>query len=249
MHEVSGTTAIVTGAAQGIGLAVARRLAADGHYVALVDVQSDPCSRQAEAIRADGGCADAFRADVSQSSDVNRLFQRLDRDRGSVDILVNNAAIMLETPIEDISESEWDQVLAVNLKGAFLCSQRALPLMRRRRWGRIINLSSIAGQAGSRIAGAHYAVSKTGLVSLAKMFALAGAPDGITANAVAPGPTRTPQMDRVNQEVLRRVTSTVPVGRVGQSDEIAAAVSFLCSDDAGFITGATIDINGGLYLR
>lgn len=242
-------TAIVTGAAQGIGLAIANRLAADGHWVALADVQSDACRSQAAAIQAQGLSAQAFTVDVSVPADVHSLVSAVLSQRHRIDILINNAAVMLETPFLDITEAEWDRVIDVNLKGAFLCSQAVLPHMKQNNWGRIVNLSSVAGEAGSRIAGAHYAISKTGLITLAKMISIAAAGDGVTANAVAPGPTRTPQMDKVDQDTLKRVVSGVPAGRVASAEEIAAAVSYLCSDAAGFITGATLDINGGLYLR
>jgi 3-oxoacyl-[acyl-carrier protein] reductase len=181
---------------------------------------------------------------------VRRAVEQTVAHFGGLEILVNNAGICPLSTFEQISEAEWDRVLAVNLKGAFLCCQVALPHLRRARSrGRIINITSVAGQMGGLLVGAHYAASKAGLIGLSKALARLLAPDGVTVNCVAPATAATEMTAGWPEEMRARVQAQIPLGRFIRPEEIAAAVCFLASDEAAFITGATLDANGGLYLR
>ena len=169
---------------------------------------------------------------------------------GGLHILVNNAGICPLSAFDEISEAEWDRVLAVNLKGAFLCCQAALPYLRQAGGrGRVINIASAAGQMGGILVGAHYAASKAGLIGLTKTLAKVLASDGVTANCVSPATTSTDLTAAWSSGKQAQVKAQIPLGRFGEPDEIAAAVCFLAGDDASYITGATLDVNGGLYLR
>ena len=242
--------AIVTGAGQGIGEAIAERLCADAFAVVVNDVNAEKAQAVADRL-SDGGKRQAIAliADVSVRSQVNQMIETTIQRLGQVDILVNNAALLYETPFEQIMEEEWDRVIAVNLKGLFLCCQAVVSDMKKRGWGRIINIASLAGQVGGLLAGAHYTASKGGMLSLTKALARQYASSGITVNAVAPAAIRTPKMDEVSPDSLRKMVSQIPLGRVGEGAEVAGMVAYLASRQAGFITGATIDVNGGLLMR
>jgi 3-oxoacyl-[acyl-carrier protein] reductase len=189
-------------------------------------------------------------ADVSRPPDVQRAVERSVECFGGLDILVNNAGICPLTAFPDITEAEWDRVLDINLKGAFFCSQAAFPHIRQSGpRGRVVNISSVAGQSGGLMAPFHYAASKAGLIVLTKSLARLLAPEGATVNCVAPGTTATDLTAAWAEDLLERVRAAIPLGRLGQPQEIAEAVAFLVSDRAAFITGATLDVNGGLYLR
>jgi 3-oxoacyl-[acyl-carrier protein] reductase len=246
-ESLGGRTALVTGAARGIGLAVASALAGHGANVALVD--ADPAALK-RTIRVASQDALAIAADVSQPDDVHRAVTTTVEHLGGLDILVNNAGICPLTVFAEISPDEWDRVLAVNLRGAFLFCQAALPHLRRSgRQGRIINITSVAGQMGGVTIGAHYAASKAGLIGLSKSLAQLLAADGVTVNCVAPGTTETALTDSWSETARDAVREKIPLGRFARPDEIAEAVCFLATDGAAFITGATLDVNGGLYLR
>jgi 3-oxoacyl-[acyl-carrier protein] reductase len=244
---LGGRTALVTGAARGIGFSIANGLTGRGANVALVDVNREALKR---ATRLAGKDALPIEADISRPDDVQRAVETAVERFGGLDILVNNAGICPLTAFADISANEWDQVLAVNLKGAFLFCQAALPHLRRSgQQGRIVNIASVAGQMGGVSIGAHYAASKAGLIGLSKSLAQLLAADGVTVNCVAPGTTETDLTDSWSEAVQDTVRGKIPLGRFAQPDEIAEVVCFLASDRAAFITGATIDVNGGLYLR
>ena len=168
---------------------------------------------------------------------------------GEVDVMVNNAARTVSRPFWEIEKEEWDDVLAVNLRGVFFGCQLAGERMRERGHGRIINLASLAGQQGGAVAGAHYAASKAGIIVLTKILAQELAPHGVTVNAIAPAAVRTPVMDEMPADRVEAVRQRIPVGRFGEAAEVGALAAFLASDEAGYITGATLDVNGGLFMR
>lgn len=245
--ELVGRTALVTGAARGIGLAIATALAEQGAGLALLDVDVDPLALAGRAI---GARALTIKADVSRLEDVQRAVDLTVERFGGLDILVNNAGICPMSAFADITEAEWDRVLAINLKGAFLCCQAALPDLRRSgQRGRVVNIASVAGQMGGVAVGAHYAASKAGLVGLSKSLAQVLAADGVTVNCVAPGTVATDMTLDWSEATHADLKDKIPLGRFAQPQEIAEAVLFLASDRAGFITGATLDVNGGLYFR
>lgn len=239
--SLAGRAAVVTGAAQGLGEAIARALHAAGASVVLADLNVEGAERVAGDL---GARARAMEVDVRSRRSLARVLDAT----GRIDILVNNAARTVPRSTWEIDEDEWDDVLAVNLRGVFFGCQLAGPLMREQGWGRIVNLASISGQQPGAM-GAHYAASKAGIVILTKIVAAELAPHGVTCNAVAPAAVRTPAFDVLPEERLEAVRQRIPVGRFGEPEEIGALVAFLASDAAGYITGSTYDANGGLFMR
>ncbi len=239
--------ALVTGAAGGIGSAIGRRLAQDGVYLALVDIVAPDTA--ADECRELGTEVLSLTADVSSPSEVKQAVAATLEHFGGLHIVANVAGICPRTDFERISAEEWDQVLAVNLKGPFLLTQAALPALRQAGWGRVVNIASLAGQIGGIAVGAHYVASKAGLVGLTKAVALLGAAHGITANAVAPGVIDTEMIHQAGPEQVQRYLARIPLGYMGGPEDIAEVVAFLCSDAARYITGAVIDVNGGMLMR
>jgi 3-oxoacyl-[acyl-carrier protein] reductase len=233
-------TAIVTGAAQGLGAAIAARLAAEGDRVLLADIDL----AGAEAVAAEIG-GEAVEHDV-RSLDS---WEGLVASAGPVDVLVNNAARTEFRSFWEIDVEEWDDVLATNLRGTYLGCRVAGAQMRARGSGRIVNLASVAGQRGASATGVHYATSKAAIVALTRHAATELASSGVTVNAVAPAAIDGQMVSAVPPEKLEEMLRTIPVGRVGRPEEVAAVVSFLASDAAGFVTGATWDVNGGMLMR
>ena len=243
--------AIVTGANKGLGLAIAENFINEGKKVAFVIRNREYLeqTRQRFQTEEEQNRVMFIQLDVSDIKGIQNTVDQVVNKWGRIDILVNNAGIRFETPIEEITEEEWDQVLNVNLKSTFFFSQAVISVMKESGWGRIINMSSIGGQAGPLTSGAHYSASKAGQIALSKTFARSLAPYGITVNTVAPAAIRTPEMDKMNPAKLAQMVETIPLRRVGESQEVADLVSYLTSDSGGFTTGATFDINGGRLMR
>ena len=244
--EFAGKAAIVTGAGQGMGRAVAQRLAAGGARLAVNDLSGDTAERTAAGLRADGGDAFAIQGDVTSSRGVARIVDGTVDRYGRVDILVNNAGIVRPTKVIDIDEDEWDMVIRVNLKGTYLCSRAVLPIMKKGGWGRIVNFSSTAGRKYSTIGGAHYSASKAGVLGFTRHLAKEVAGDGVTVNAVCPGLIDTEMVrETIGKERAQALAKGFPIAREGEPEEVAELVAFLASDRASYITGASLDINGG----
>ncbi len=241
MVDLQGKIALVTGASRGIGRAIAIALARCGADVAVnYRKQRGEAQVTLQQITSQGRRAMEVQADVSRSPEVANMIAGIEKGLGPVDILVNNAGIALHQNIEETREADWDEVLTVNLKSVFLVTQAVLPGMRRRRWGRIINISSGAAQTGG-VVGLHYTASKAGMEGLTRAYALRLVKEGITANVVAPVLIETDMMP--DTEGRRKL---IPLGRLGQPDEVAEAVIFLVGN--GYMTGQTIHLSGGLYF-
>jgi NAD(P)-dependent dehydrogenase (short-subunit alcohol dehydrogenase family) len=238
--------ALVTGAASGIGAATARRFAREGATVAINDAKPEGLDAVAGEIRAAGAKALVLPGDVTKKADCERIVQDVTRTFGRLDILINNAGINRDAMAAKMTEEQWDAVLSVNLKGTFLFAQAALPGMRERAWGRVVNTSSI-GSLGN-IGQANYAASKAGVIGLTKTLALEYAKYGVTVNAIAPGPVMTAMLAGVPEAIRERIIAQVPVGRIASPDEIAGVHVFLASDDAAFITGQVIFADGGMSV-
>jgi len=242
MNKLKDRVALVTGASRGIGKAIAIALAAAGADVAVNYRREEAAAHEVCAeIRRLGSRSVPVQADVSLAPEVERLVTTVERDLGPVDILINNAGVSQIKPFAELDEADWDEMLRVNLKSAFLVTQRVLPGMRTRRWGRIINLSSVAAQTGGVI-GPHYAASKAGLIGLTHSYASLLAKEGITANAIAPALIQTDMItSNPNASPAR-----IPMGIFGSPDEIGKAAVLLAESD--YITGQTISVNGGWYM-
>ena len=235
--------ALVTGGSSGIGRAAVQALAEAGWHVCFTCRDIVRGAAVAEAVRAGGGC-EAFSADLADTAASRALVAQLTERFGRLDVLVNCAGISNTKSIEEIDEAEWDTMLNVNLRGTFFLTQAAFLVMKRQRSGRIITLTSIAGQRGAFYSGVHYSASKGGLEAMLRCFALQGAPYGVTSNGVSPGTVDTP-MSRAEGIPA----DGIPLGRMARPEEVAAAIRFLASDEAGYITGLTLDVNGGQLMR
>ncbi|RPJ57923.1 MAG: SDR family oxidoreductase [Acidobacteria bacterium] len=245
---MSDRVAVITGAAKGIGKAIAERLARGGDLAALVDMDAAAAEKTAAGIRGAGGRAIVCPVDIVSYKDVEAMMGQIARDHGGIDILVNNAGVIRRGTLETVTEQDWDVVMAVNLKGTFNCCKHATPFMIARRTGRILNIASISGRMGDITSAPGYGASKAGMINLTKTLARELAPHGITVNAIAPHAIVTDMSAQWSEDKRRSVLQGIPLGRMGRPEEIAALVAFLASDEAGFITGATLDINGGACM-
>lgn len=242
----SGKVALVTGASQGIGEAIAVKLAEVGLTVAVVDVQEEKLRSVASRITAVGSKGFAYPADVSRFDQAATVVETVVQDHGSIDYLVNNAGITRDNLLMRMREEEWDAVLAVNLKGVFNFSRAAVRSMISRRFGRIVNISSVVGAMGN--AGqANYAASKAGIIGLSKSLAREVAARGITVNCVAPGYIATAMTEALSEEIKKTFLEMIPMKRMGTPEDVAQVVKFLLSDQAAYITGQVIHVNGGMY--
>jgi 3-oxoacyl-[acyl-carrier protein] reductase len=242
MDDLSGKVALVTGASRGIGRAIALALAQAGADLGINFLsRAEEAETAADEVRRYGRRAIIVQADVSVASDVQRLIRRAEEELGAIDVLVNNAGIANPLRIEDITEDDWDRTIAVNLKSCFLATQAALPGMRARQWGRIINVSSVAAQVGG-VVGPHYAASKAGMIGLTRSYAQRLAKEGVTVNAIAPALVET-EMVASNPNAR---PDRIPVGRYGLPVEVAQVAVMLALN--GYITGQTINVNGGWYM-
>jgi 3-oxoacyl-[acyl-carrier protein] reductase len=238
--------AFVTGASRGIGRAIAGELARAGHRVACC-ASSDRAATAAAEIEEAGGEALAVRADVGDAEAVDAAFGEVEGAWGPVEILVNNAGVTADGLIARMGDDQWETVLRTNLTGAFHTIRRATPKMMRGRWGRIINVSSVSGHAGAP-GQANYSAAKAGLLGLSRSVARELAPRNITCNVVAPGPIVTDMTEAMPADWRTLMEATVPLGRLGTSDEVAAVVAFLASEPAGYVTGALVPVDGGLGM-
>jgi len=239
---------LVTGAGRGIGRAIADRLAAEGAAVVVSDMDLTQAERAADELAARGDEALAVRADVSDLPEVQTMFKRAVGRFGRLDILVNNAGIIRRGSLEEHPDADWELVLAVNLKGTYYCSREAARVMKQQGYGRIVNISSVAGKVGDITSAPSYGPSKGAVNTLTKSLARELAPHGVTVNAVAPHAIETEMSAEWSEEKRRAVLAQIPVGRLGKPEEVAAAVAFLVSDEAGFITGEVLDLNGGYLM-
>ncbi|MBV5338571.1 MAG: 3-oxoacyl-[acyl-carrier-protein] reductase [Deltaproteobacteria bacterium] len=239
--------AVITGASRGIGRSIALALAAQGATIVAVDMDQASTEAVVAELQAIGGKALAVVGNVTVSADVERMIDAAIEAFGRVDILVNNAGITRDGLLMRMKEEDWDAVLNVNLKGAFLCTRAAFKVMSKQRYGRIINIASVVGQMGN--AGqANYCASKAGLIGLTKSNAREMAKRSITVNAVAPGFIATAMTDALSDKVRAELTAQIPLERLGSADDIANAVVFLASEAAGYITGHVLSVNGGMYM-
>lgn len=248
MGKLDGKSAIVTGASRGIGRDIALYLAQEGAKVAVnYSGSKDRADTVVEEIKATGGEAFAIQANVDKADDVQNLISSALEQFGSVDILVNNAGITRDNLLMRMKETEWDDVLNTNLKGVFLCTKAVTRQMMKQRAGRIINITSIVGVSGN--AGqANYVAAKAGVIGLTKSSAKELASRNITVNSVAPGFITTDMTDALPEDIKSQMLSQIPLAKFGNPEDIAKAVAFLASDDANYITGQTIHVNGGMYM-
>jgi 3-oxoacyl-[acyl-carrier protein] reductase len=241
-------TVIVTGAARGIGRGCCLEFGRLGAGVLAADIDGDGAGSVASEIRELGGKAAAYAVDLTRVDDIRAMAAYAADRLGGPHILVNNAGRLHSTPMEDITEEEWDDINAVNLKAVFFASQAVLPYFRSAGRGKIVNIASLAGRNGGFENGLAYSATKAGVIGLSRGMATRLAKYDINVNAVCPGTTRTDILKAFSDEKIAELESRIPLGRLGRVEDIASVVCFLCSDEASFITGATIDVNGGMYI-
>lgn len=248
IFTLNNRVAVVTGGNRGIGKIIALQLAKAGTSVVVVGRDSEKAEETLALIRENGGNAEAFLGDISDDNECRRIICEVFDKFGQIDILVNCAGGLTATPIEEITREEWDNILGVNLSGTFFMIQSALPYLKKSKAGRIINISSNAGRMGGYANSQSYTASKGGVIAITKGIARKLAPLQITVNVVCPGTTKTEMSQEYDEETLKTLLGRIPIGRLGQPEDTAAAVCFFASEEAGFITGAVLDVNGGMYM-
>lgn len=243
----TGRVAVVTGASQGIGRACALALAKGGAKVALLARNQQNLDAVAQEIASANASARPFATDIADEDQVKATFKAIVAEFGKIDILINNAGITRDQLIMRMKRADWDAVLTTNLTSAYLCSQQAIPSMLKQRWGRIINITSVFGQIG-QAGQANYSSSKAGLIGLTMAIAREVGSRSITCNAVAPGFIETAMTSALSPEFKENALKMIPLGRVGSPDDVAACVTFLASEEAGYITGHVLNVNGGMVM-
>jgi 3-oxoacyl-[acyl-carrier protein] reductase len=251
--QFQGRVALVTGASRGIGACTSELIARRGARVALGARTTSDLETLAQKIQANGGEALVVPCDVLDAAQVEKMVQTVVREWGRLDILVNNAGIGTPTmPVEQIPPSDWDQTIALNLKSAFLCVRASAPTMKNQKYGRIVNVSSFAGRNYSRLSGPHYGAAKAGLQGFTKHMAVELGPFGICTNAVAPSIVLTDRVEKRwgarTEEDKKNILAGIPLRRLAQPEEVATVIAFLASDDASYVNGVCIDVNGGSYM-
>lgn len=246
--KLKDKVAVITGGAQGIGYAIASRYASEGAHIAICDVAEELCKKSADELQQKYGVQTlAAKVDVTRIADCEDLVQKCLDKFGRIDILVNNAGITKDNLVMRMSDQEWDAVLAVNLKGSFNCTKAVIRPMMKGKAGRIINICSIVGLMGN--AGqANYAASKGGLIAMTKTCAREFASRNVLVNAIAPGFIRTRMTDMLSEDQKQKLSALIPLTRLGEAEDVASAALFLASDDASYITGHVLSVNGGMYM-
>ena len=247
MNRYEGQVIAITGAAQGLGFAMARRFAAEGATVAIADINAQALADAGESLRnGDGRDVRTYELDVTSSASVGDWVKSVTQDFERIDVLVNNAGVIRDNRIENVTDEDWRFVIDVSLTGAFNCVRSVMPLMRSQGYGRILSLSSISrhGNFGQT----NYAAAKAGIVALTRTVALEGARDGITANALAPGFMETQMLASMNEVAREKLVAKIPLRRTGQPDDVAEAAAYLCSRAAGYITGVVLEVDGGISI-
>lgn len=242
-----GEIAIITGGAQGIGKAIAMEFAKEGAIPVIFDISEDRGREAAKSITEQGHEAFFIRCDVSNVNDIKRAVAEVGSKYNAIHILVNNAGILHSTAIEDVTEEEWDRMMAVNLKSVFFMTQQVLPYMKRQKSGKVVNITSLAGRMGGFANGLGYSASKAGIIGLTYGLARRLAQYNINVNAIAPGTTETDILKAFTAEKIQELRESVPIKRLGSPQDIANAAVFLASERASFITGAVLDVNGGMF--
>lgn len=250
MFDLTGKVALITGASRGIGKGIALAFAKQGADIVINYLHhTEEASRVVEEIRSLGRNADMFMGDVADENNVKEMFAFVKKEFGRLDILVNNAGISQAKDIFEMSLADWERVMNINLTTAFLCSKYAMEMMKEQNSGRIISLASQAGQRGALFGHVHYAASKSGILAMNKTLARTGAPHNITVNSIAPGVIFTDFTKAVHtDEEVEELRNSIPLG-LGKVEDVAAAAVYLASDEARYVTGATIDVNGGSYIH
>lgn len=248
IFTLEGRTAIVTGATSGIGKKVAEMFAEAGVKVAIVGRDKNRAEHVVEKITKKGGCANAFLGDIQDEAICGNIVEKVNEYFGGVDILVNCAGILSSSPILDITRAEWDSIMAINLTGSFFMIQKSIPYLKKSTAGRIINVSSNAGRMGGYENSQSYTASKGGMIAITMGIARQLAADGITCNVVCPGTTETDMVKLYDNTTKERLLNRIPMNRFAKTEDVAAAVCFFSSEEAGYITGAILDVNGGMYM-